>query len=48
LLYVLDRSDGKTVRTVELNAPPVHEGLLAVPAGLFGCLKDGTVLRVGE
>jgi outer membrane protein assembly factor BamB len=46
LLYVLNRSDGKTVQTVKLTAPPVHEGILAVPAGLFACLRDGSVVRI--
>jgi hypothetical protein len=48
LLYVLDRSDGKTVHTAKLSAPPVHEGILAVPAGLFACLRDGSVVRIEE
>lgn len=48
LLYVLDRSDGETAQTVKLTAPPVHEGILAVPAGLFVCLRDGSVVRIEE
>jgi len=48
LLYVLNRSDGKTVKTVKLVAPPVHEGILAIPAGIFACLRDGSLVRVGE
>lgn len=46
LLYVLNRSDGHIVRIVKLSAPPVHEGLLAVPAGLFASLRDGSLARI--
>ena len=46
LLYILDRSDGKTVSKQNLSAPPVHEGLIAVQAGVFGCLKDNTVVKL--
>ncbi len=48
LVYVINRTDGTVVKTGELSAPPVHEGLIAVPAGLFACLKDATVLRLGK
>jgi len=46
LLYVLNRGDGRIVQTLEFSAPPVHEGILAIPAGIFVCLKDGSVMRV--
>jgi len=46
LLYILSRNDGKTLQTVKLSAPPIHEGLLAIPSGLFACLRDGHVMRV--
>jgi outer membrane protein assembly factor BamB len=45
LLYVLLRSDGTTVARQELSAPPVHEGILPLPTGLFLVLRDGTVTR---
>jgi len=48
LLHVLAREDGSTVATRALSAPPVHEGVLAVPSGIFACLRDGSVVRLGE
>jgi hypothetical protein len=48
LLYVLNCKDGETVRTTELTAPPVHEGILAIPAGFFACLRNGSIVRLGE
>jgi len=47
LLCVMDRADGTVVETRELPSPPVHDGMIAVPAGIFACLKDGTVMRLG-
>jgi outer membrane protein assembly factor BamB len=46
LVCLLDRTRGETIRTIELPAPPVHEGVIAVPAGLFACLKDGSLVRI--
>ena len=48
LLYLLNRHDGEDVRTISLPAGPVHEGLLAVPSGLFACLKNGSVVRLAK
>ena len=48
LLHVMNREDGKTVSERELTAPPVHEGLLAVPRGIYACLRDGSVMRLGD
>jgi hypothetical protein len=48
LLYLLSRRDGEHVRTISLSVAPVHEGLLAVPSGLFACLKNGSVVRLAE
>jgi len=45
LLHVLRRADGSTVAEQKLPAPPVHEGVVAVPSGVFVCLKDGSVVR---
>ena len=45
LLYTLSCEDGKTLSKQKLSAPPVHEGLIAVKAGIFACLKDGRVLK---
>ncbi len=45
LLYALNCADGRTLSKQKLSAPPVHEGLIAVNAGIFACLKDGTVLK---
>jgi hypothetical protein len=45
LLRILKRTDGSPMVEQELSAPPVHEGILAVPAGIFICLKDGTVRK---
>ncbi|MHC4434930.1 MAG: outer membrane protein assembly factor BamB family protein, partial [Planctomycetota bacterium] len=45
LLYALNRGDGRTLSKQKLSSPPVHEGLVAVKAGIFACLKDGTVLK---
>ncbi len=46
LLHALNCADGKTLSEQKLSAPPVHEGLIAVKAGIFICLKDGTVLKL--
>jgi outer membrane protein assembly factor BamB len=46
LLHTLDCTDGKHLAEQTLSAPPVHEGLIAVKAGIFACLKDGTVLKL--
>ena len=46
LLHTLNCADGKTLSEQKLSAPPVHEGLIAVKAGIFVCLKDGTVLKL--
>jgi len=46
LLYILHCADGKILFEQKLSAPPVHEGLIAVRAGVFACLKDGTVLKL--
>ncbi|MHC4281475.1 MAG: outer membrane protein assembly factor BamB family protein [Planctomycetota bacterium] len=46
LLYTLNCADGKTFSEQKLSAPPVHEGLIAIKAGIFVCLKDGTVLKL--
>ncbi len=45
-LHVLRCADGETISRRELPAPPVHEGLIAVGAGIFVCLKDGSVMRL--
>ena len=46
LLYTLSCAHGKAIAEQRLSAPPVHEGLIAVRAGIFACLKDGTVLKL--
>lgn len=46
LLHTLSCVDGQTLTEQTLSAPPVHEGLIAVKAGIFACLKDGTVLKL--
>jgi outer membrane protein assembly factor BamB len=46
VLRILDRSDGSTMAEQALDAPPVHEGIIAVPSGTFVCLKNGSVIRL--
>jgi outer membrane protein assembly factor BamB len=46
LLHTLNCTDGQTLAEQTLSAPPVHEGLIAVKAGIFACLKDGTVMKL--
>jgi outer membrane protein assembly factor BamB len=46
LLYMLNSKNGEETQILSLSSPPVHEGLLAVPSGLFCCLKDGSVIRI--
>jgi hypothetical protein len=46
LLHILSCVDGRTLSEQKLSAPPVHEGIIAVKAGIFVCLKDGTVLML--
>ena len=46
LLHTLNCADGKTLSERKLSAPPVHEGLIAVKAGIFVGLKDGTVMKL--
>ncbi len=46
LLHTLDCADGRTLSEQKLSAPPVHEGLIAVKAGIFVCMKDATVSKL--
>jgi len=45
-LHTLNCANGEMLSHRELPAPPVHEGLIAVEAGIFVCLKDGSVMKL--
>ncbi|MHC4249734.1 MAG: outer membrane protein assembly factor BamB family protein [Planctomycetota bacterium] len=46
LIYALTGSNGSIVSETKLPTPPVHEGMIALKAGIFACLKNGSVARL--
>jgi hypothetical protein len=46
ILRAYSAGDGKMLFEKELDAPPVLDGLIAAPGGLFLSATDGSILRL--
>ena len=47
-LAAISAADGAELATINLNSPPVFDGLIAAGGRLFACLEDGTLACLGE
>jgi len=47
-LAAVSAADGAELAKIDLNSPPVFDGLIAAGGRLFACLEDGTLACFGE
>ena len=43
-LLAISAKDGKTLSEMQLDSPPVFDGMIAAGGRLFACLRDGSVV----
>jgi len=48
ILCAVSAKDGKKKAQLDLDTPPVHDGLIAAQGRLFIALKDGSVMSLGR